>query len=87
MKRDTRLPLKDNLMRLLIPALLVLLVTSCGAPDSAGESEQPSQRSRDSAVANSNLPGASGVSGAMAVADSAAARRAREDSIVKELQR
>lgn len=38
-------------------------------------------RERDSVLAGSKLPGARGVGGALRASDSAAARRAREDSI------
>ena len=43
--------------------------------------EAESRREQDSTLGASKLPGAQGVSGAMKVADSAAARRAREDSV------
>jgi hypothetical protein len=43
--------------------------------------EAASEREQDSTLGASKLPGAQGVSGAMKVADSAAARRAREDSV------
>jgi hypothetical protein len=40
-------------------------------------------RQIDSAIGESRLPGAGGVRGAIGAADSAAARRAREDSIAR----
>jgi hypothetical protein len=44
--------------------------------------EQPlSARARESALAKSGLPGATGIGAALRVSDSAAARRQREDSI------
>jgi hypothetical protein len=39
------------------------------------------ERERDSLIAQSRLPGAAGVKGALKVSDSAAARRARLDSV------
>jgi hypothetical protein len=41
-------------------------------------------RQIDSAIGESRLPGAGGVRGAVRAADSAAARRAREDSIARQ---
>jgi hypothetical protein len=64
-----------------------VLVAGCGAEAPADGPRQPtSQRTRDSAVAQSGLPGAGGVGRAMTVADSAAARRALEDSLAREQQ-
>ncbi|HET8648837.1 MAG TPA: hypothetical protein VFL95_02260 [Gemmatimonadales bacterium] len=45
--------------------------------------KQLTERQRDSAIGESKLPGAAGVKGALRVSDSAAARRAREDSIIR----
>jgi len=61
---------------------VVLLISTLSACDgSRREPEAPaSRREQDSTLGASKLPGAQGVSGAMKVADSAAARRAREDS-------
>jgi len=42
------------------------------------------QRQRDSALGASRLPGASGVAGALKAADSAAARRAQEETAGRE---
>jgi hypothetical protein len=42
------------------------------------------ERTRDSAIGASSLPGAQGVRGALRATDSAAARRAVEDSIARE---
>jgi hypothetical protein len=72
-------------MRLLAPVFLLLALGGCSAERASDEPEQPvSQRTRDSAVAQSGLPGAAGVGQAMTVADSAAARRALEDSLARE---
>lgn len=64
-------------------AILVglLLTASCGGKDTSSRTEHPAAGAQDSAIARSNLPGAKGVGAAMRLADSAAARRAREDSI------
>jgi len=56
----------------------LLLLTACSAKKET--SQKPTERQVDSAIGNSNLPGAQGVKGAMRVADSAAARNARLDS-------
>jgi hypothetical protein len=60
---------------------LLLVTLSCGprAPDT--RRNQMTQRQRDSVLGASQLPGATGVRGALRAGDSAAARRAREDSI------
>lgn len=68
-------------MRSSLALLFVLALAACSGSNE-DQSQQPvDQRTRDSAVANSGLPGASGVQGAMSAADSAAARNARLDSI------
>jgi len=58
----------------------VLLLASCG-----GKSEPPKQplstRARESALAKTGLPGATGIGAALRVSDSADARRKREDSV------
>ena len=65
-------------MARLAAALLVSALAGCDGNRS--EAEAPASRVQDSTLGASKLPGAQGVSGAMKVADSAAARRAREDS-------
>ena len=57
------------------------LLAACGRKTPAARQEQPSALSAESALANSRLPGASGVGKAMKLQDSALARRRREDSI------
>ena len=60
--------------------LLVLLLTvGCGTREQ--ERNGVEQRTRDSAIGASNLPGAAGVRGAVRAADSAAARNSRIDSV------
>jgi hypothetical protein len=72
-------------MKRAFPVLVLLSVAACGGSDTADRPQQPpTQRERDSAIANSRLPGAQGVGAAMSAADSAAARRALEDSIARE---
>lgn len=69
-------------MRILLLIVAVLVCGSCGG--SAGEAGRPdtlTQRQRDSAIGASVLPGAQGVRKALQVADSAAARNARRDSL------
>jgi hypothetical protein len=68
-------------MRAVLFTALVLLpvVGACRRDDAARPSG--SARERDSTIGASRLPGARGVSGALRASDSAAARRAREDSV------
>jgi hypothetical protein len=67
--------------------IILILLAGCGAETPADQPEQSaSRRARDSAVARSGLPGAESVGRAMTVADSAAARRALEDSLAREQQ-
>lgn len=68
-------------MRVVLTGLLLTLTLGCTSRDAAEDAGEPqTQRVRDSVVGASRLPGAAGVQGALDVADSAAARRAREDS-------
>jgi len=67
-------------MRFVIAGLVLVLVTGCS---SEGPDPMRSQGARDTAIAESALPGAAGVKGALAVSDSADARRALEDSIMR----
>ncbi len=62
--------------------LLAAMLAACGS----GATPHPpaDARARDSAIGASQLPGAQGVRGALRTTDSAAARRAREDSIAAE---
>jgi len=67
------------LTRQLAAVLLACTLAACDG--NRREPEAPaSRRAQDSTLGASKLPGAQGVSGAMKAADSAAARRAREDS-------
>ncbi len=70
-------------MRRIFVGLSLALCLGCA---SEGEQEAPkaqTQRERDSVIGASSLPGASGVRGALRVADSAAARRALADSMAQ----
>jgi hypothetical protein len=66
-------------MRFSIVGLLLLFLAACGSPES--ESTR-TEAQRDSAIAESAIPGSGGVRSALAVSDSANARRALEDSIM-----
>lgn len=72
-------------MRPSLVVLALLAFAACGdGKDSAGGAARQdtlTRRQRDSVIGASKLPGAGGVRGAMRAADSAAARRARADSI------
>jgi hypothetical protein len=58
---------------------VLLLVAGCG--NGRQEENGLDQRSRDSTIGASSLPGAGGVRGALKAADSAAARNSRIDSL------
>jgi hypothetical protein len=66
-------------MRTIVAVGLLAALAGCG--ESAGRGGPIDERARDSTIGASQLPGAQGVRGALRTADSAAARRAREDSI------
>ena len=74
-------------MRQLVALSLVALTTlaaACGSKPEAPKAPPRTtaeQRMVDSALGASALPGARGVKGALAVSDSAAAKRRMEDSI------
>lgn len=61
---------------------VVLALAACAKSD-APPAETKTQAQRDSAIANSGLPGAQGVAKAMNAADSAKARQAAIDSAGK----
>ena len=60
----------------------VLLMIGCSSPAPSRAAE--SQRTRDSTLGASRLPGAQGVSGALRANDSAVARNARLDSLAND---
>jgi hypothetical protein len=63
-------------------ALAAALASACGKSEPA-QTPTKTQAQRDSAIANSGLPGAQGVAKAMRAADSAKARQAAIDSAGK----
>lgn len=65
-------------------ACLLFIAAACTSPDEGGAVDTLTTSERDSALAESNLPGARGVAGAMRAADSANARAARLDSLAKD---
>jgi hypothetical protein len=66
-------------MRFAMAGLVLMLVLGCSSEEPR---ETRSEGARDSAIAESAVPGAAGVRSALSVSDSAAARRALEDSIM-----
>ena len=72
-----------TLLVLFLAAALVPIACSGGDDGSAGATVEDTltRRQRDSIIGESPLPGAQGVQGALRVADSAAARMERLDSI------
>lgn len=66
-------------MRFAIVGFALLFIVGCG---SETPEQVQSQGARDTAIAESAVPGAAGVRSALSVSDSAAARRALEDSIM-----
>lgn len=66
-------------MRLAIAGILLLFTAGCGSGAPQGTR---TEAERDSAIAESSVPGAAGVRSALSASDSAAARRALEDSIM-----
>ncbi|MGH7535821.1 MAG: hypothetical protein ACREMG_09560 [Gemmatimonadales bacterium] len=72
-------------MRLLtIGAVLLVGLLSCGKEEANPRPDTLTRRQRDSMLGASQLPGAQGVRGALRAADSAAARRAREEAVTPE---
>ena len=59
----------------------LLVMAGCGGKSPKSEAKRPTVRQQDSMIAGSNIPGARAVGAAMRVADSADARRKREDSV------
>lgn len=65
--------------------MIPLLAAACGAPSPQAHADSATtQRQRDSAVANSGLPGAQGVQRAMQLQDSQASRNAQLDSVANQ---
>ena len=70
-----------SMLRRLALGVLLLLALGCSSGERAATDDPDALRARDSAIGASKLPGAAGVRGALRAADSASARRAREDSV------
>jgi hypothetical protein len=73
-------------MRSLATVAFMALLASCGGADDADRpaargSDTLTQRQRDSILAGSRIPGASGVGKAMRVADSTSARAQAADTV------
>lgn len=69
-------------VRLLIIALALLAACASGkSAKSSAEGDSLTERQRDSILAQSRIPGASGVGSAMRAADSASARVRATDSV------
>jgi hypothetical protein len=64
--------------------LLLLLLGACGGSARQKPLTTQQERALDSTIGQSRLPGAAGVRGALRIADSAAARRNRLDSIAQQ---
>jgi len=72
-------------MRSVVAGLILILLIGCTSEKPADQPQSvESQRARDSTIAESDLPGAQGVRGAMRAADSVAARNARIDSMAND---
>lgn len=68
-------------MRTIVVGLFVVLSVGCTSEQATNQPQDAqSQRTRDSTIAESRLPGAAGVRGALKAADAAAARKAQIDS-------
>jgi transposase len=69
------------LVRTVVVGLFLVLSAGCSSEQAANRPQDAqSQRTRDSTIAESNLPGAAGVRGALNAADAADARKAQIDS-------
>lgn len=63
---------------------LLLLLTSAACSSHPGTKRPATERERDSTLGASQLPGATGVRGALRAQDSAAAQNARLDSVASQ---
>ncbi|NIM48661.1 MAG: hypothetical protein GTN62_02845 [Gemmatimonadales bacterium] len=68
-------------MRFTVMAAALLFAACSGGGGGNTPADTLTQRQRDSAIGASDLPGAGGVRKALEVSDTAAARRARLDSL------
>jgi hypothetical protein len=71
--------------RLLAAGSTILVLAACSKHSGADDRSAPamSERQRDSAIARSRLPGAGTVGRALAASDTASARAARVDSLLR----
>jgi hypothetical protein len=68
-------------MRIAVVLSCLLMACTDSGSNSALQRDSLTQRQRDSVIANSKLPGARGVQGAINAADAAAARQQAADTI------
>jgi hypothetical protein len=78
--RRKQFPAWRDVMRALMAAVTLFVITGCASRDEPKPAARKTERERDSVLGASKVPGAGGVGAALRVSDSAAARRAREDS-------
>jgi hypothetical protein len=71
-------------MRSVLVGASVLMLIGCAADHAERRAPAASERQRDSTIGASQLPGAEGVRRALRATDSAASRRALEDSVGRE---
>ena len=69
-------------MKLRLFVIGVICLGACSSPPPAKRAL--TEREKDSVIGQSRLPGAAGVRGALRASDSAAARRARADSVTRD---
>jgi hypothetical protein len=70
--------------RMAVLAPLVVLLISAACSHHTDAKRRATERERDSVLGGSQLPGATGVRGAMRAQDSAAAQNARLDSVANQ---
>ena len=76
-----RLVNEGGFVRTIVVGLFWVLSVGCSSEQAANQPQDAqSQRTRDSTIAESTLPGATGVRGALNAADAAAVRKAQIDS-------
>lgn len=69
-----------------LPFVLILAIAACSSEQSGQTVNRDTltQRQKDSILANSRIPGASGVGRAMRAADSASSRALRADTVARD---
>ena len=69
-------------MRTIMVGLFLVLSVGCSSEQATNQPlDAQAQRTRDSTIAESRLPGAAGVRSALKASDAAAARKAQIDSV------